>query len=85
MDVLGEVVGREMEVVELVAAGESGSGGSGSSPGGGEVTDGVVVDTSDLEGTFSMTSRLLRRSSRDGRDFSRGLPNPSIRYFSGFE
>lgn len=86
MDVLGGVVGREMEVVELAAAGESGSGGSGSLPGGGEVSDGVV-DASGLvalAGTCSMTSRLLRRSSRDGRDFSRGLPNPSIRYFLGF-
>lgn len=68
-----EGVDRELQLVELrvvvVEAGESGSGGS---SGGGEGVEGV-------EGRSS-SSRLLIRSSKDGRALSRGLPNPNIRY-----
>lgn len=63
-----------MEVVELAGAGESGSGGS---SGGGEAVDGVddngdtgiVVGLSNLSASVCC-SRLLMRSSSDGRAFS---------------
>lgn len=75
-------VGREMEVVELAVAGE-GESGSGGSSGGGEAE--AVNGVDGVNGRCSSAAagwRLLMRSSKDGRAFNRGLPNPSIRYGS---
>ena len=64
--------GKVVEVVELVEVGESGSGGSSGGDGDGD-------DWSATAGVLGCSSRLLIRSSSDGRALSRGLPNPNIR------
>lgn len=65
-----EGMDRELQLVELrVVEVETGESGSGGSSGGGEGVEGR-----------SSSSRLLIRSSKDGRALSRGLPNPNIRY-----
>lgn len=69
----GVDTGKVVEVVELVEVGESGSGGSSGGDGGDDwVTLGVAI-------VVNCSSRLLIRSSSDGRALSRGLPNPNIR------
>lgn len=63
-------------VVELAEVGESGSGGSSGGDGG---DDGSAVTVGVGVAVIGCSSRLLIRSSSDGRAFSRGLPNPNIR------
>lgn len=70
----GVDTGKVVEVVELVEVGESGSGGSSGGDGGDECSSAVVI-----LGDAIVSSRLLIRSSSDGRALSRGLPNPNIR------
>jgi hypothetical protein len=65
-------------VVELAEVGESGSGGSSGGDGGGDDGSSAAVDGVGVT-VVRCSSRLLIRSSSDGRALSRGLPNPNIR------
>ena len=66
-----------VELIELLDVGESGSGGS---SGGDGANDEWASAAAVVGGAgVGCSSRLLIRSSSDGRALSRGLPKPNIR------
>lgn len=70
---------KVVEVVELVEVGESGSGGSSGGDGGGGDDWSATAVINGAGVVLGCSSRLLIRSSSDGRALIRGLPNPNIR------